>query len=92
MMTSEPMSYKTRLNPPPANGWTPPPLPPLDDMRVAATQVAQPKKRTSMASKENSSPSPETNNSPRMANLFEEAPRTLFDEVESPVRSQTTDD
>lgn len=73
-------SYKTRLNPPPANGWTPPPLPPLEDMITASPILGEvPKAKRRVATPDTSGATTVT---PRMANLFEEAPKTLFDSIE----------
>ena len=68
------MSYKTRLSPPPANGWVPPALPPLPDPVVSEEQGVAKDKQTSV---KKSRPLAK-----KMVNLFEEAPVTLFDEVE----------
>ena len=78
-------TYKTKLNPPPANGWTPPPLPPLEVLIHSndLSQGSPPVKRN--RKKESDS---QINEGPnilqrRMLNLFEEAPATLFDEIDS---------
>lgn len=77
------MSYKTRLNPPPANGWTPPSLPPLEDFEISsesadtsAPATRRPRKVKSQ-DLQNGANEP---SAPRMLNLFEEAPKTLFDD------------
>ena len=72
--------YKTRLDPPPANGWSPPPLPPLEDL-IAASPISgeTPKAKRRVATPTSNGT---TTIAPRMANLFEEAPKTLFDAVE----------
>jgi hypothetical protein len=71
------MSYQTKLNPPPAKGWVPPPLPPLEKVM----NDTQPLGEAKVTKKQNTAPTPSrtTGVAPRMANLFEEAPRTLFD-------------
>jgi hypothetical protein len=73
-------NYQSRLVPPPANGWAPPPLPPLEDLIAASTISAE----TSKAQRRVATPSSigTTSVAPRMANLFEEAPKTLFDAAE----------
>jgi hypothetical protein len=72
--------YSTRLNPPPANGWTPPPLPPLEDLITANPISAEtPKAKWSVATPSSNGT---TAVAPRVANLFEEAPKTLFDAAE----------
>jgi len=57
--------YQTRLNPPPANGWTPPPLPTLDD---AVGRAGKP--TISQSTQATTRPAP---------NLFEEPLPVLFD-------------
>lgn len=76
------MIYRTRLNPPPADGWTPPPLPPLQDLLAVNSTVSE-----ATAKKRNASKAPPVSGGTaaavrRMANLFGEAPETLFDAVE----------
>lgn len=68
--------FATRLNPPPANGWTPPPL---DDFVPADQSRGITKERPKRGSNGAGSSSTETLQ-PKMLNLFEEAPKTLFDE------------
>lgn len=72
--------YSTCLNPLPANGWTPPPLPPLEDL-ITANPISgeTPKAKRSVATPSSNGT---TAVAPRMANLFEEAPKTLFDAAE----------
>ena len=81
------MGYQTRLEPPPANGWVPPPLPPLEDLVQKDSLEAQekPVRTRSITPKGSASTAPE----PKMANLFEEAPKTLFDEVEEAEKPET---
>lgn len=74
------MAYKTRLDPPPANGWNPPPLPPLEDLITASPASGEaPKAKRRVATPTSNGT---TTIAPRMANLFEEAPKTLFDAAE----------
>lgn len=74
------MAYKTRLDPPPANGWNPPPLPPLEDLMTATPASGEaPKAKMRVATPTSIGT---TTIAPRMANLFEEAPKTLFDDIE----------
>lgn len=74
------MSYRTRLDPPPANGWVPPPLPPLEDLVQQDLPKAQEKPvRTRSATPKVVAPAAHV---PKMANLFDEAPKTLFDDTE----------
>lgn len=72
--------YQTHLDPPPANGWVPPPLPPLEDLIQKDSMEAQakPVRTRSATQKGSTSVAPE----PKMTNLFDEAPKTLFDETE----------
>jgi hypothetical protein len=72
--------YSTCLNPLPANGWTPPPLPPLEDL-ITANPISgeTPKAKRRVATPTSNGT---TTIAPRMANLFEEAPKALFDAVE----------
>lgn len=75
-------NYKTRLDPPPANGWTPPPLPPLEDLLAASSAVSEGSAKKGKLPTVGGAPSVSGGTSatvPRMANLFEEAPETLFD-------------
>lgn len=67
---------KSKLDPPPANGWVPPPLPPLEDLvqKDSLEAQEQPVRTRSITPKGSASTAPE----PKMANLFEEAPKTLF--------------
>ncbi len=71
-------TFTTKLDPPPANGWVPPPLPPLSDLIQKDSIEAQEKPvRTRSATPKVVAPAAPV---PKMANLFEEAPKTLFDE------------
>ena len=80
------VAFGTRLNPPPANGWTPPPLPPLEDLlaATATSSEATTSKKRNPAKVGAAPPVPggTAAAAPRMANLFEKAPDTLFDAVE----------
>lgn len=62
------MSYRLRLDPPPANGWVPSPLPPLEDLIQKDSMEAQakPVRTRSATQKGSTSVAPE----PKMANLF----------------------
>lgn len=73
-------TFTTKLDPPPANGWVPPPLPPLQDLVQKGSLEAQekPVRTRSATPKVVATAAPV----PKMANLFEEAPQTLFDEAE----------
>lgn len=80
--------YKTRLDPPPANGWIPPPLPPIeellakesDDSGTAAASKKRAARKTSAAPSVKGEVPNIGSSERRMANLFEEAPTTLFDD------------
>lgn len=77
------MSYKTRLNPPPANGWTPPQLPPLEDFEISSESAntnAPASRRPRKVKNQDLEIGANELSVPRMLNLFEEAPKTLFDD------------
>lgn len=73
-------TFRTKLDPPPANGWVPPPLPPLEDLvqKDSNEALVNPVRTRSVTPKESASTALE----PKMANLFDEAPKTLFDKAE----------
>ncbi len=78
--------YQTRLDPPPANGWVPPPLPPLEDYmdpnlgEAAADGVVAERRATYAPVKPTKLAAPARPG----PNLFEPPVPTLFDDVEEP--------
>lgn len=81
------MSYKSRLDPPPANGWVRPPLPPLEDLVQWTSDDDAKKPRSGDSTRQSQLETADPQ--PKMANLFEEAPKTLFDEVEEAEEPET---
>lgn len=79
--------YKTRLNPPPAKGWVPPPLPPLEDLVQPTFEDETKKSRRGDSTRQSQVATADPK--PKMANLFEEAPKTLFDEIEESEEPET---
>lgn len=82
------MSFKTRLNPPPANGWVPPPLPPLEVLVQPTSDDDGKKPRRGDSTRQSQVVTADPQ--PKMANLFEEALKTLFDEVEEAEEPETS--